>query len=142
MDIHVTFPGGRRVDASFGNHVLRTDQSPEHGGEGAFPEPFDLFLASLATCAGVYVLGFCLARGISTDGIGLVQRHSFEDGTHRLARVELELSLPASFPEKYRAAVVRAAEGCKVRKVLSAPPDVHVVLRETPASGAPVARSA
>jgi putative redox protein len=128
MDIRVTFPGGRRVDASFGNHVLHTDQTPEHGGEGAFPEPYDLFLASLATCAGVYVLGFCLARGISTEGIEIVQRHRFAGDTHRLESVELELSLPAAFPDKYRAAVVRAAEGCKVRKTLATPPDVHVTL--------------
>jgi ribosomal protein S12 methylthiotransferase accessory factor len=117
------------VDATFGNHVVRTDQGPEHGGEGAFPEPFDVFLASLATCAGAYVLGFCLARGISTDGIEVIQRHRFADDTHRLERVELELSLPASFPEKYRAAVLRAAEGCKVRKSLAMPPDVQVTLR-------------
>jgi putative redox protein len=137
MDIHVTFPGGRRVDASFAKHVVRTDQTPEHGGEGAFPEPYDLFLASLATCAGVYVLGFCVARGIATDGIEIVQRHRFADGTHRLERVELELSLPANFPEKYRDAVVRAAESCKVRKTLAMPPEVQVtlhsaVLDETP----------
>lgn len=128
MDIHVTFPGGRCVNAHFGHHVLPTDQTPEHGGQGAFPEPFDVFLASLATCAGAYVLGFCLARGISTDGIEIVQRHRFADDTHRLEHVELELSLPPSFPEKYRSAVLRAAEGCKVRKTLATPPEVRVTL--------------
>jgi putative redox protein len=73
MSIHVTFPGGKRVDADFGTQVVKTDQSREHGGEGTAPEPFDLFLASLATCAGLYVLGFCNARGLSTDGIELTQ---------------------------------------------------------------------
>jgi ribosomal protein S12 methylthiotransferase accessory factor len=116
------------VDANFDHHVLHTDQTVEHGGEGAFPEPFDLFLASLATCAGVYVLGFCLARGIPTEGIEIVQRHRFADGVRRLESVELELSLPSTFPEKYRAAVLRAAEGCKVRKTLAMPPEVHVTL--------------
>jgi putative redox protein len=142
MDIVVTFPGGRRVDARFGEHLVRTDQPAEHGGSGAFPEPFDLFLASLATCAGAYVLGFCLARGISTDGIEIVQRARFADETHRLEGVELELSLPVTFPEKYRDAIVRAAEGCKVKKTLATPPDVHVTLRAEPFSGPKVARSA
>lgn len=130
LPIRVVFPGGKRVDALIGPHRLETDQTPEHGGDGAAPEPFDLFLSSLATCAGIYVLGFCHARGIPTEGIQLVQRHRFEPTSHRLERVELEIELPAGFPEKYRAAVVRAAEGCKVRKTLAAPPELVVVARQ------------
>jgi ribosomal protein S12 methylthiotransferase accessory factor len=76
------------------------------------------------------VLGFCQARGIPTEGIQLVQRHRFDPTSHRLERVELELELPEGFPEKYRAAVVRAAEGCKVRKTLAAPPELVVVARQ------------
>src|SRR5689334_21006236 len=78
MDIRVTFPGDMRVDADLGTHVIRTDQSPAHGGGGRAPEPFELFLASLATCAGAYVAGFCRARDLSTAGIALVQRHRFD----------------------------------------------------------------
>lgn len=128
MDIEVTFAGGKRVDAAFGGHVVKTDQAVTHGGAGTAPEPFELFLASLATCAGIYVLGFCQAREIPTDGIKLVQHQRFDEASHRLERVELELVLPASFPEKYRGAVVKAAEGCKVKKVLSSPPEVAVMV--------------
>jgi ribosomal protein S12 methylthiotransferase accessory factor len=95
-----------------------------HGGQGSAAEPFDLFLASLGTCAGIYVLGFCQARGISTEGIELRQHSDFENG--QLKRVRLEIVLPESFPPKYQQAVVRAAEGCKVKKVLAAPPEITV----------------
>jgi putative redox protein len=133
MDIRISFPGGRRVDAQLGEHVIHTDQSVEHGGGGSAPEPFELFLSSLATCAGIYVLVFCQSRNIPTEGIELVQKHQYsEDGKH-LERVELQLSLPPSFPEKYRNAVVNAASGCKVKKLLAAPPEIEVVLQETPA---------
>jgi ribosomal protein S12 methylthiotransferase accessory factor len=126
MDIAITFPGGKRVDAEFDGRLLRTDQPPELGGDGEAPAPFDLFLASLATCAGLYVLGFLQARGLATDGVRLVQHNRFEPLTHRLEAVDLEVFLPESFPEKYRAAVVRAAEGCKVKNVLAAPPEITV----------------
>jgi ribosomal protein S12 methylthiotransferase accessory factor len=126
MDIRISFPGGKRVIADLGTHVVETDQSVAHGGESSAPEPFDLFLASLATCAGIYVLGFCQARGIPTDGIELVQHHDFEQPTRRLARVALEVILPLEFPEKYRAAVERAAAGCKVKKTLASPPEITV----------------
>lgn len=126
MDIHITFPGGAKVDAAFGAHVVHTDQLPAHGGLGSAPEPYELFLASLASCAGVYILKFCEARHIPTQGIGVVQRHQFNERDHRLERVELELTLPASFPEKYRSAVAAAAASCRVKKTLLAPPEVVV----------------
>jgi len=128
MSIRISFPGGKRVDADLGSHVVRTDQSVDHGGAGSAPEPFELFLASLATCAGIYVLGFCQARGIPTNDLELVQHHHFDD-THRLTRVELDIVLPPTFPEKYRSAVEKAAAGCKVKKTLTAPPDVVVAAR-------------
>ena len=129
MSIHVTFPGGKRVDADLGAHIVSTDQTREHGGDGTAPEPFDLFLASLATCAGHYVLAFCQARGIPTEGIALVQHHRFNETTHLLERVELDIQLPQVFPEKYRVAVERAAAGCKVKKTLSSPPELIVTAR-------------
>lgn len=128
MDIEVTFPGGKQVEARFGAHVVKTDQAVAHGGGGTAPEPFEVFLASLATCAGIYVLGFCQAREISTAGVQLVQHHHFDEASHRLERVELEIVLPADFPEKYRSSVARAAEGCKVKKTLTSPPEVTVVV--------------
>ena len=129
MDIRVTFPGGKRVDAALGGYHLTTDQSAEHGGEGSAPEPFELFLASLATCAGAYVSGFCQARGIPTSEIVLVQHHQFDQVTHRLERVDIEIVLPPTFPEKYLAAIERAAGSCKVKKTLIAPPEIAVVAR-------------
>ena len=133
MDIRITFPGGKRVDAELGGRVIATDQSTPHGGGGTAPEPFELFLASLGTCAGIYVLGFCQARGIPTEGIQVLQRNHFDETTHTLARVELEIVLPETFPEKYRVAIMRAAEGCKVKKVLASPPQITVATKiETP----------
>lgn len=120
----VRFPGGKRVDAELGDHVIHTDQSPAHGGDGSAPEPFDLFLGSLATCAGVYVLGFCQARGIPTEGVWLSQESSFEEGTLREVRVAVHV--PESFPEKYLVAVRAAAGGCRVKKVLANPPQITV----------------
>ena len=130
MDIKITFPGGKRVDAEFGDLRVQTDQPVEQGGAGTAPAPFDLFLASLATCAGLYVLGFCQARGIPIDGVQVVQHNRFDPASHRLEGVELELALPPSFPAKYREAVARAAESCKVKKALMSPPAVSVRVSE------------
>ncbi len=123
--IDISFPGGKRVDANLGDHLVHTDQSQQHGGEGTAAEPFDLFLASLATCAGLYVLVFCQARGIPTEQLSLVQEHVFEDG--KLRRIQLNVMLPPGFPEKYVDAVRAAASGCRVKKTLADPPELEVV---------------
>lgn len=127
-DIVINFPGGKRVEARMGLHLMRTDQPAASGGEDSAPAPFDLFLASIGTCAGLYVLGFCQARSIPTSGIRLIQ-HSRQDEKGHLESVELEIVLPADFPAKYREAVAHAAEGCKVKRTLASPPAISVRAR-------------
>lgn len=126
MDMTVTFPGGLRVDAQFGPHQVRTDQPPQGGGDGSAPTPFSLFLASIGTCAGIYVLGFCRQRGLPTDGIQIVQRAVPDPRTGLIGRVELDIQVPPAFPEKYRDALVRAADQCAVKKHLESPPQFAV----------------
>jgi len=127
-DIEVTFPGGKRVDARVGEHVVQTDQPIDAGGEESAVAPFDLFLASIATCAGIYVLGFCQARGLPTHEIRLRQHVQLDEATKLPKRIHLELVLPPTFPEKYRSAVLRAAEGCKVKKTIAAAPMIDIAI--------------
>lgn len=136
MDIEVTFPGGKLVDAKLGEITIRTDQPRELGGEASAPAPFDLFLASLATCAGIYALGFCQARGLSTEGLSLVQHHTYDESGKHLTKVRLELKLPAGFPESHRAAIVRAVENCKVKKAIANAPAFEVALVGAPTPSA------
>lgn len=122
----VTLPGGKRVDTQIGPHVIRTDQPVAGGGEDSAPAPFDLFLASIGTCAGIYVAGFCQKRGLPTEGIRIVQRNHSDPETGTLVRVEMDVLLPAGFPEKYVEAVVRVADQCKVKKAIQAQPVFEV----------------
>ena len=126
MDMMIDFPGGARVDAHFGELTLKTDQPPAGGGEGSAPTPFDTFLASIGTCAGIYVLGFCRQRGIPTDGVRILQRMHPEPATGMIGKIDLEIQTPPGFPEKYLPALIRAADQCKVKKHLERPPQFEV----------------
>lgn len=125
-EIVVTLPGGKRVDAQVGRHVVRTDQPLGSGGEDSAPAPFDLFLAAIGTCAGIYVAGFCQKRGLPTEGIRIVQRSHFDPETRVLARVEIDIEVPPTFPEKYREALVRVADQCAVKRAIQAQPAFEV----------------
>jgi len=120
--ITVTHGGGKKIDAAFGTFTVRTDQSRDGGGEGTAPEPFMYFLSSLATCAGIYVIGFCQARDIPTEGISLVQDHTFDEKTGKLLGVKIQIRVPEGFPEKYHNALARVAGLCAVKKVIESPP--------------------
>jgi ribosomal protein S12 methylthiotransferase accessory factor len=122
----VSFPGGKRVNASYDGFEIATDQAVDSGGDASAPEPFDLFLASIATCAGIYVLSFCQKRNIPYHGISLTQRWEREEKTNRLAAVRFSIEVPADFPDKYHKALVRAASQCSVKKTLENPPEFTV----------------
>lgn len=122
MEILVDFPGGSRVDAHFGKFTVSTDQPPA----ATAPTPFDLFLSSIATCAGIYVLGFCQQRGLPTGGIQIVQRMQPDARTGMIGEINIEILVPPTFPEKYRNSLIRSAELCKVKSHLEKPPKFSV----------------
>jgi putative redox protein len=126
MDMMITFPGGKKVNAEYNGFTHKTDQPPAEGGENSAPSPFELFLASLGTCAGFYVLSFCQQRGIDMAGIELRQSMERDPQTHLVGRINIEILLPASFPEKYRAAILQAAQLCTVKKHLQNPPEFNL----------------
>jgi putative redox protein len=117
----VSFPGGVAVESTAKGHTVRTDQ-PAPLGEGSAPAPFDLFIASIATCMGFYALQFCRERGIPTQGLGLSLETVRDEEKKRLSRIEVSLSLPPGFPEKYRDAIRRAVDQCAVKKHMIDPP--------------------
>ena len=126
MEMIITFPGGARVDASFDSFTVQTDQPPSGGGEGSAPTPFGMFLASIGTCAGIYVLGFCKQRGLPTEGIRIVERVNRNPMTGMVEKIGLEIQVPPTFPQKYYDSLVRSAELCAVKKHLEHPPSFEV----------------
>lgn len=125
MNMTIDFPGGLQVDANFGPYTISTDQ-PGPYGKGAAPTPFATFLASIGTCAGIYVLSFCKQRGIPTEGVQIVQSLQSNPMTGMVDKVLLDIQVPPSFPEKYKTAVTRAADQCAVKKHLQHPPQFEV----------------
>ncbi len=126
MDMKIHFPGGLRVTADWDPYSVQTDQPLDDGGTGTAPSPFELFLASLATCAGFYVLSFCRQRGIATEGISLSQSIERDPARKLVRKIKLQIELPPDFPEKYRDAVVKAADQCTVKKHFAHPPTIEI----------------
>jgi ribosomal protein S12 methylthiotransferase accessory factor len=131
MEMIIDFPGGARVDAHFNGFTVSTDQPVIGGGENSAPTPFAVFLSSIGTCAGIYVLGFCRQRQLPVDGIRIIQTVHTNQVTGNLEKIDLEIQVPASFPEKYYDALIRSADQCKVKKTLENPPAFNVYTKVT-----------
>ncbi len=99
MDMRICFPGGKRVNATYKGFTIKTDQPIESGGEGSAPTPFDLFLASIGTCSGFYVLSFCQARNIPTEKIRLVLKAERNEETKTIAKIASIIAAPSRDPK-------------------------------------------
>ena len=128
--MEIYFDGNKKVNANYKGFTIKTDQPVKAGGDNTAPAPFDLFLASMGTCAGIYVKLFCDQRQIPTDNIKLIQTTEFNNETHLIGKVKIDIKLPADFPEKYKNAVINAANLCTVKKHLFNPPAIEVVTSE------------
>jgi putative redox protein len=134
MEMIIDFPGGARVDAHFDEFTVKTDQPPMGGGTGSAPSPFAVFLSSIGTCAGIYVLGFCKQRDLPTSGIRIVQRMHNDPMTGMIGKIDLEIQVPPTFPEKYLPSLIRSAELCAVKKHLEKPPVFEITTRAVEAA--------
>ena len=128
-EMKISFPGGLRVDAEYKGFVIKTDQPVYSGGDGSAPAPFDLFLASIATCAGIYVLFFCQRREIPTEKAAVVMKTRRNPETKRIEKISIEIQLPPEFPEKYKKAVIKAVDSCSVKEHILNPPVFEVVAK-------------
>jgi len=133
-EIIVRLTGGRRVEAELNGHHVLTDQPRNNGGDDTAPSPFQVFLASLGTCAGIFVQGFCEKRGIPFEDITLIERPTY-GSTGALESVEFELRLPPDFPANYQEALLRVIDQCSVKRVLQSPPSFTSRVSQNPAPG-------
>ena len=125
-DILITMGEGKVVSAIINGRTINTDQPIDNGGGDSAPAPFDLFLASIGTCAGIYVKSFCEKRQLDARGITIVQSLVYPEGGKVPKGINLDIKLPAGFPEKYRDAVINAAELCLVKKTINSIPEFKI----------------
>lgn len=126
MEMEIYFEENKKVNAKINGNIIKTDQPVQGGGDGSAPAPFDLFLASIGTCAGIYVKRFCDQRGIDSSKVKIIQKMNYNQTKRLIDKIDLEIQLPADFPEKYKDAVINSANLCAVKKHIQEPPAFDV----------------
>ena len=122
MQMEISFPSGKKVNSTYKGFTVETDQPKDEGGDGSAPEPYDLFLSAIGTCAGVYVVYFCDERGLDAAGIKMTLEFDRNEKKHLIEAVRIHIDLPPGFPKKYKKAVIKTAGLCTVKRNIIDPP--------------------
>lgn len=123
MDLNVFLKEGFKVECYFEGYQVISDQPQSKGGSGEYPSPYDYFLASIGLCAGYYVQAYCQARKIDTTGIKINQTNNKKTENSYQQLIEISVELPVHISEKDRAGIIKAIEGCTVKKTIMAMPE-------------------
>lgn len=123
MQVDVKFLDNLRLEASFDDYKIMTDQPVRYKGDGTAPSPFDYFLASSALCAAYFVKIYCTSRNIPTEDIRVRQNNILDPENRYNQTFKIEVELPASISEKEKQGILRSMERCTVKRVIQNEPE-------------------
>jgi len=128
VEANIKYEGGLRCIAVHGpsQSAIQTDAPTDNMGKGERFSPTDLVGTALAACIAT-TMGIVAAR-LEVDLTGLsarVRKHMTTELPRRIARLEVEVTVPLPPGHEHRARLEAAAQGCPVRRSLH--PDLEVV---------------
>ena len=119
MQVKVRFLDNLRLEASFDDFTVISDQPIRYKGDGTAPGPFDYLLASSALCAAYFVKVYCKAREIATEDISIVQDNIVDPENRYQQTFKIRAEIPEEISEKDRNGIIRAMDRCTVKRVIS-----------------------
>ncbi|MFT4572275.1 MAG: ribosomal protein S12 methylthiotransferase accessory factor [Hyphomicrobiaceae bacterium] len=118
MQVKVRFLDNLRLEASFDDFTVISDQPIRYKGDGTAPGPFDYFLASSALCAAYFAKAYCNARDIATEDISIVQDNIVDPENRYQQTFKIRAELPEGISEKHRNGIISAMDRCTVKRVI------------------------
>ena len=125
MEMIVKHKGGMKLVVDTGRHKIVSDQ-PDKGGKDEAPTPPELFIASPATCAGVYAIFYCQRHKIPYEGLEIKTKWEKEQSPLRIGSVLMRISLPDGCPDEHKEKLHSMMEKCMVHNSLKIPPMVEI----------------
>lgn len=126
MQIKVRFLDNLRLEASFDDFTVISDQPIRYKGDGSAPGPFDYFLASSALCAAYFVKVYCKARDIPTEDISIIQDNIVDPQNRYQQTFVIRAELPESISEKDKKGIISSMDRCTVKRVVQNAPGFQI----------------
>lgn len=128
VEATVTYEGELHCRAVHGpsQSSIETDAPADNMGRGERFSPTDLVGTALATCVLTTMAIMGTRNGVEIAGAtARVRKFMTAEPPRRIAKLEVDISLPLSPDHPHRARLEAAASGCPVKRSLH--PDVEVV---------------
>ncbi len=125
----IKYINGKKFSAQNRTHTIIIDQPKEGGGEDQGPTPPELFIDSLGSCIGVYVLAFCKNTGLDSSGMKInLEWEKASDKPSRIKTISAKIYLPNADVGARKAALLKVAESCLVHETIRSHPDIKIEL--------------
>ncbi len=130
MDMKVAYKGGKRFMVTTRGQQLLVDQPLEEEGTDKGMTPPEVFVASLATCMGAYVLNYCKNIGINPNDMILSLEWEKASNPARIGSITVDIKLPKIKAKDRQQAIIKVAEHCLVHNTILTPPRITINLTE------------
>jgi len=117
-----------------GNHTFVVDEPVKVGGDDAGPNPYDMLLASLASCTAMTLIMYARRKDWPLEGVEITLNHSRihaddcdhcdEEGT-QVDELERHIVLQGDLSADQRERLEYIATRCPVHKTLTTPIHIH-----------------
>lgn len=124
---HVT---GDRFTIDIRGHQLVVDQ-PGSGDAG--PTPTELFVASLAGCAGFFAHRFLARHGVADAEVHVACEFDWAADHSRVSSIRLRVEMDHPLSSDLRAALERVLDRCTVKESIRIAPAVSIEIATGPA---------
>ncbi|MDP2911640.1 MAG: OsmC family protein [Candidatus Omnitrophota bacterium] len=126
----IGYMGGMKFEARNRSHTVIIDQPEDGGGQDQGPTPPELFVDSLGSCIGVYVLAFCKNTGLNPDGMRIIlDWEKASDKPSRIKSINAKIELPNAVVGQRKAALLKVAESCLIHETIKHQPEITIELR-------------
>jgi uncharacterized OsmC-like protein len=117
-----------------GHEVLFDQPASVPGGEDRGPSPLDVMTVSVAACAHYFAAAYLQGRGLSSESLTVeVESEKERLPVSRVARLSMNVHLPAGLSDRQIAGIERAIRSCPAYGTLLHPPSVTLTVVPQPA---------
>jgi putative redox protein len=121
-----------------GPHVFQADESTEHGGNDAGPNPEELLLAALGTCAGITVQMYAERKQwplkkvhVHLSYVGVPVASLSGKATQAINGIEVSISFDGDLSEGQRCRLLEIAGRCPVHRLLTSQIPIRTSLADS-----------
>ena len=127
-EVSIKYLGGIGFQAQSRQHSITIDLPKEKGGQDLGMNPPEVFMASLGSCIGVYIVRYCQNTKLDAEGLNIGLSWKLSDDNTSIVEINATLSLPKANIGKRQAALLDVAHRCLIHNTILGSPKININL--------------